>query len=43
MHTLWVFSGTSAVEYLIEAGNPLLTGTRPEIDRAPKVHGKVEL
>ena len=43
MHTLWVFSGTSGVEYLIEAGKALLTGTRPEIDRDPKVHGKFEL
>jgi hypothetical protein len=39
----WDNSGTSGVKYLIEAGKVLLTGTRPEIDRDPKVHGKVEL
>jgi hypothetical protein len=33
----------SGVKYLIEAGKALLTGTRPEIDRDPKVHGKVDL
>jgi hypothetical protein len=36
-------SGTSGVKCLIEAGKALLIGTRPEIDRDPKVHGEVEL
>jgi general stress protein 26 len=36
-------SGSSGIKYLFEAGKALLTGTRPQIDRDPKVHGKVAL
>jgi hypothetical protein len=39
----WDNSGTSGVKYLVEAGKALRTGTRPDVDRDPKVHGKVEL
>jgi general stress protein 26 len=39
----WDNSGTSGVKYLIEAGKALLTGTRPDVEDDPKVHGKVEL
>jgi general stress protein 26 len=39
----WDNSGTSGVKYLIEAGRALLTGTRPDVDHDPKIHGKVAL
>jgi general stress protein 26 len=39
----WDSSGTSGLTYLIEAGKALLTGTRPVVERDPKVHSKVEL
>ena len=39
----WDNSGTSGVKYLVEAGKALLTGTRPNVDGDPKIHGKVEL
>jgi len=39
----WDNSGTSGLKYLIEAGKALLTGTRPDVDNDPKVHGKVAL
>lgn len=39
----WDNSGTSGLKYLVEAGKALLTGTRPNVDGDPTVHGKVEL
>ena len=39
----WDNSDTSGVKYLVEAGKALLTGTRPDVDRDPKVHAKVDL
>ncbi len=39
----WDNSGTSGLKYLIEAGKALLSGTRPDVDGDPKVHGKVDL
>jgi general stress protein 26 len=39
----WDNSGTSGLKYLFEAGKALVTGTRPDVDRDPKVHGKVDL
>ena len=39
----WDNSGTSGVKYLIEAGKALLTGSRPDVGKDPKVHAKVEL
>jgi general stress protein 26 len=39
----WDNSGTSGVRYLFEAGKALLTGTRPDVDRDPHVHGEVSL
>ena len=39
----WDNSGTSGLKYLIEAGKALLTGTRPEVENDPKIHGKVKL
>ena len=39
----WDNSGLSGLKYLIEAGKALLSGTRPEIDNDPKIHGKVRM
>ena len=39
----WDNSGTAGVKYLVEVGKALLTGTRPDLGRDPKVHGKVAL
>ena len=39
----WDNSGTSGIKYLIKAGKALLTGTRPDVDADPSVHGKVDL
>ena len=39
----WDNSGTGGVKYLIEAGRALLSGTRPDVDGDPKIHGKVKL
>lgn len=39
----WDNSGTSGLKYLIEAGKALLTGSRPNVEGDPKVHGKVSL
>lgn len=39
----WDNSGTSGLKYLIEAGKALLTGSRPDVEGDPKVHGKVDL
>ena len=39
----WDNSGTSGVKYLIEAGKAYLSGTMPDVDRDPKIHGKVDL
>jgi hypothetical protein len=39
----WDNSDTSGVKYLVEAGKALLTSTRPDLGRDPKVHAKVDL
>jgi general stress protein 26 len=39
----WDNSGTSGIKYLIEAGRAYLSGTRPDVDGDPKIHGKVML
>jgi hypothetical protein len=39
----WDNSGTSGLKYLVEAGKALLSGTRPDADNDPKIHGKVDL
>ena len=39
----WDNSGTGGLKYLIEAGKALLTGTRPDVEHDPKVHGRVSL
>lgn len=43
MGEYWDNSGVSGLKYLIEAGKALLSGTRPEIEDDPKIHGKVTL
>jgi general stress protein 26 len=39
----WDNSGTNGIKYLIEAGKAYLSGTRPDVDNDPKIHGKVAL
>jgi general stress protein 26 len=39
----WDNSGTNGIKYLIEAGRAYFTGTRPQVDNDPKIHGKVKL
>jgi general stress protein 26 len=39
----WDTSGTSGIKYFFEAGKALLTGNRPDVDRDPKAHRKVDL
>jgi len=39
----WDNSGVSGIKYLIEAGKAYLSGTRPDVDHDPKIHGKVAL
>lgn len=39
----WDNSGTSGIMYLIEAGRAYLSGTRPDVSKDPKIHGKVVL
>ena len=39
----WDNSGTSGIKYLIEAGKAYLSGTRPDVDGDPKIHGKVAM
>ena len=39
----WDNSGTSGLKYLIEAGKAILTGSRPDVEGDPKVHGSVNL
>jgi general stress protein 26 len=39
----WDNSGTSGIKYLIEAGKAYLSGTRPEVENDPKIHGKVSI
>ncbi len=39
----WDNSGTSGIKYLIAAGRAYLSGTRPDVDNDPKIHGKVNL
>ncbi len=37
----WDNSGVSGIKYLIEAGKAYLSGTRPDVEHDPKIHGKV--
>jgi general stress protein 26 len=39
----WDNSGASGVKYLIEAGKAYLTGTKPDVEGDPQIHGKVNL
>lgn len=39
----WDNSGSSGLKYLIEAGKAYLSGTRPDVDTDPKIHGKVQM
>jgi len=39
----WDNSGASGIKYLIEAGKAYLSGTRPEVEDDPAIHGKVNL
>jgi general stress protein 26 len=39
----WDNSGSSGIKYLIEAGKAYLSGTRPDVEGDPKIHGKVAL
>lgn len=39
----WDNSGASGIKYLFEAGKALMTGTRPDVEHDPQVHGKVRL
>ena len=39
----WDNSGMSGIKYLIEAGKAYFSGTRPDVEGDPKIHGKVEL
>lgn len=43
MGEYWDNSGTSGIKYLIEAGKAYLSGTRPDVEGDPKIHGKVDL
>ena len=36
----WDNSGTSGIKYLIEAGKAYLSGTRPDVEGDPKIHGR---
>lgn len=39
----WDNSGTSGIKYLIEAGKAYLSGTRPDVENDPQIHGSVKL
>lgn len=39
----WDNSGTSGIKYLIEAGKAYLSGTQPDVEHDPKIHGKVAM
>jgi general stress protein 26 len=39
----WDNSGGSGVEYLYEATKAYLSGTRPDVDENPDIHGKVNM
>jgi general stress protein 26 len=39
----WDNSGMGGVKYLIEAGKAYLSGTRPDVEGDPSIHGKVAL
>ena len=39
----WDNSGFNGIKYLLEAGKAYLTGTRPDVDGDPKIHGKIVL
>jgi general stress protein 26 len=39
----WDNSGTSGIKYLIEAGKAYLSGTLPDVDNDPKIHGTVRM
>lgn len=43
MGEYWDNSGSSGIKYLIEAGKAYLSGTRPDVEGDPKIHGKVDL
>ena len=43
MGEYWDNSGTSGIKYLIEAGKAYLSGTRPDVENDPKIHGKVTM
>ncbi len=39
----WDNSGLSGIKYLIEAGKAYLSGTRPDVEADPTIHGRVDL
>lgn len=39
----WDNSGANGIKYLIEAGKAYLSGTRPDVEHDPAIHGKVRL
>ena len=39
----WDNSGASGLKYLIQAGKAYLSGTRPDVEGDPNIHGKVSL
>lgn len=39
----WDNSGASGIKYLIEAGKAYLSGTKPDVEHDPTIHGKVNL
>lgn len=39
----WDNSGTSGLQYLIQAGKAYLSGTKPDVAGDPKVHAKVQM
>ncbi len=39
----WDNSGLSGIKYFIEAGKAYLSGTRPDVESDPKIHGKVQM
>ena len=39
----WDNSGTGGIKYLIEAGKAYLSGTQPDVENDPQIHGKVNI
>lgn len=39
----WDNSGSSGIKYLIEAGKAYITGTTPDVEHDPDIHGKVRM